>query len=263
MQKKLRRLYISFILNILMIILASSSLIIEIVNFYTHKDTSIYKNIWGLFRYFTIDGNILSLILNIIVFISQLKAIRMPEGEDIKGIIMNNFLFKISLMAASSELVIFITVVLIFLPFANHEWVMGLVGSYNASSFHITIPILLAFRFIFLDARESDLKWYEKLLGGLPMLTYGIIMLILCGAKVFLSFDPNEGDGKIPYPFLDIYHSKWYYCTFCAIFIFAFGFGIGFLLEYLNKKCEKLILPYDFSSDSQEKVSDLLVNENE
>lgn len=265
MQKTLRRFYISFVINIIMIILSSSSFIIEVVNFYRHRDTSIYITIWGLFRYFTIDGNIFSLIVNIIVFFTQFKAIRMSEGEDIKSIIMNNFLFKISLMAACTELIIFITVVLIFLPFAPHEWVIGLVGSYNASSFHITIPILLAFRFIFLDAREKDLKWYEKLLGGLPMLIYGVTMLILCGAKVFISFEPEKGDGKIPYPFFDIYHQTWYYCTFCAIFIFAFGFGIGFLLEYLNKKCEKLILPYDFSSDShsQEKVNELLVNENE
>ena len=256
MKKNLRRLYFSFILNIIMIILAVSSLIMEIVHLYTHRESSIYINIWGLFRYFTIDGNIISLVFNIIIFIKQLKAVIKSDGVDIKSIIITHFLFTISLMSACTELVIFITVVLIFLPTADHEWVMGLVGSYNASSFHITIPILLTFRFLFLDVRERDFKLYEKFFGGLPMFIYGTIMLILCGAKVFTSFDKSQGDGKIPYPFLDIYHQAWYYCTFIAIFIFAFGFGIGFLLEFLNKKFEKLIFPYDFSKDSQENVSE-------
>ena len=75
------------------------------------------------------------------------------------------------------------------------------------------------------------------------MLIYGTILYILCGAKAFTSFDKKDGDGKIPYPFFDVYHQEWYFCFFIAIFIFCFGFGMGFLFDFLNKKCQKLIWP--------------------
>ena len=40
------------------------------------------------------------------------------------------------------------------------------------------------------------------------------------------------------------------------LFIFVFGFGIGFLLDFLNKKCGKLILPYNFvrETEKQEEI---------
>ena len=247
-----KRLIISFVLNIIMILLAISTLIIEIVYIYIKPD-SLYINIWGLFRYFTIDGNILSLIFTIIITLKQFKALRMPPEEDIKKIIVTQFLYKISLMSTCTDFVIFVVVVFIFIPMADKNWTLGLVGSYNASSFHVTIPILLIIRFIFLDMRERDFKFYEKFIGGLPMLIYGTIMFILCIAKVFKSFDKKieGGDGKIPYPFFDVYHQHWLFCLLIAIFIFAFGFGIGFLLDFLNKKCEKIIPPYDDKISSE------------
>ena len=226
-----------------MILLCISSLILEIIDIHRNPE-SVYQTVWGLFRYFTIDGNILSLIFNIIITIKQIKALKTPSSEDIRPLINKQFLYIISLMSACTDLVIFIVVVLIFMPMADDTWQLALVGSYNASSFHVTIPILLNLRFIFLDMRERDFKLYEKLYGGIPMCLYGVIMYILCGAKVFKSFDKNEGDGKIPYPFLDVYHQDWWFCTLIALFIFVFGFGIGFLLDFLNKKFQNLIFPY-------------------
>ena len=242
-----RRLILTFALNIIMIILAISTIIIEIVNIHNNPN-SVYQSVWGLFRYFTIDGNLLSLIFTIIISIKQYKALRMPKGENIKTIIISQFLYTISLMSACTDFVIFVVVVLIFIPMADSEWRKALVGSYNASCFHVTIPILLNIRFIFFDVRERDFKLYEKLIGGVPMCVYGTIMYILCIAKVFKSFGERKSeelDGKIPYPFLDVYHQHWFFCLGIAIFIFVFGFGIGFLLDFLNKKCVNLILPYE------------------
>ena len=246
MQIDRRRLIISFIINLIMIILAISTLIIEIVNIHCNPD-SVFINVWGLFRYFTIDGNLLSLIFTIIISIKQFKALRMPAGENIKNIIISQFLYTISLMSACTDLIIFVVVVFIFIPVSDRKGTKALVGTYNGSSFHVTIPILLIIRFIFFDVRARDYKLYEKLVGGLPMLIYGTIMYILCIAKVFKSFDKNviDGDGKIPYPFLDVYHNDLSYCLSIAIFIFLFGFLIGILLDFLNKKCEYLILPYE------------------
>ena len=52
-------------------------------------------------------------------------------------------------------------------------------------------------------------------------------MIILCGKKVFTSFDKKEGDGRIPYPFFDFYHQSWYFCFFIILSILVFGFGIN------------------------------------
>lgn len=255
-----RRLILTFVLNIIMIIIAISTIIIEIVKIHYNPD-SLYQNVWGLFRYFTIDGNILSLVFTIIISIKQFKALRLPKGENIKDIIVSQFLYIISLMSSCTDLVIFIVVVLIFIPMANNDWRKALVGSYNSSSFHVTIPILLNFRFIFLDVRERECTLIEKFIGGIPMSVYGVIMYILCIAKVFKSFDKDVkgGDGKIPYPFLDVYHQHWAFCLFIALFIMGFGFGIGFLLDFLNKKCQKLLLPYEFMIDSE---SEKNINDN-
>ena len=254
---KFDRLLLTFILNIIMIILTISSIVVEIIDIQNNPD-SVYQNIWGLFRFYTIDGNLLSLIFNIIVSISQFKALRISPDGDVKSIIATNFLYIICLMSACTELVIFIVVVLIFMPIGDDAWRKGLVGSYNASSFHVTVPIILTFRFIFLDVRKRDLKVIEKFIGGAPTFLYGIIMFILCISKVFKSYDKEieNGDGKVPYPFLDVYHQNWLFCFGCGLFIFVFGFGMGFLLDFLNKKCEKLILPYKFIIEKEEELKD-------
>ena len=243
-----KRLAISFIINILIIILFISSLIVEIIDIHVNP-TSVYKNIWGLFRFFTIDGNLFSCICSIILSIKQYKALKLAPTENIKNLIFCQINYIIGLMQACTDIIIFIVVMLILIPMAGKEG-LNLINTYNASSFHITIPVLLNLRFIFLDVRERDLLIYEKLFGGIPMLTYGLIMLILCFFKVFTGYG-EEGDGNIPYPFLDIYHQNAFVCLFSAIFIFGLGFGFGFLLDFLNKISENLIYPYNYLKEAE------------
>ena len=244
------RLLISYLLNLIMIVLFISSIIWEIVDIINNPD-SVYQSVWGLFRYFTIDGNLISCIFNIIISIKQYQALRMKTDEAIQEKTISHFLYMISLISATIDIIIFVVVIFIFVPMADTEMIIGLIGTYKASSVHITVPLILTFRFLFLDKRKRDPKIIEKFYGGIPMVLYGSIMFILCGTKVFKSFDKKEGDGYIPYPFLDIYHQEWYFCTFIALFIFIFGFGISFLFDFLNKKFEKLLLSYD-SEETEE-----------
>jgi len=261
-----RKLVLSYVLNLIMMILFIISIIIEIVKIHNNPD-SVYKNVWGLFRYFTIDGNLMSFIFTTIIFVKQYQSIKQKKDENQTVSSSNNsqFLYTISLMSAVTDFVIFVVVVFIFIPmsFNSVEMIIILVGTFNSSSLHVTIPILLNVRFVFFDERERDFKFYEKFIGGMPMLLYGVIMFILCGAKVFLSFGDNgndgDKDGKIPYPFFDIYHETWYFCTFISIFIFAFGFGIGFLLDFLNKKFEKKFFTSNQNNETDR--DDSLLNE--
>ena len=246
-----KRLITSYVINLIMIILFISSIIIEIINIINNPN-SVYQTVWGLFRYFTIDGNLLSCIFNIIIWIKQFQALKQSKSGNLKDKAVSHFLYIISLMSACNEIIIFIVVVLVFLPMSNAKWIKGLIGTYSMLSAHLLIPLILTFRFLFLDMRERDLKLYEKFVGGLSMTVYGIIMIILCGAKVFTSFDKREGDGKIPYPFFDFYHQSWYFCFFILLFILVFGFGISILFDFLNRKCEKLIFPYESKEKEEE-----------
>ena len=243
-----KRLALSFIINILIIILFISSLIAEIIDIHVNP-TSVYKNIWGLFRFFTIDGNLFSCICSIILSIKQYKALKLAPEENVQNLIFCHMNYIYGLMQACTDIIIFIVVMLILIPLAGKDG-LNLINTYNASSFHITIPILLNFRFIFLDVRERDLLVYEKLFGGIPMITYGLIMFILCFFKVFTGYG-EEGDGNIPYPFMDIYHQNAFVCLFSGIFTLMFGFGIGFLLDFLNKICENLICPYNYVKEAE------------
>ena len=239
-----KRLIFSFVINILSILFFISCIINNIVRI-NNDPNNIYGNVWGLFRYFTIDGNLLSCIFNIIILVKQIKALRLPKGGNIRDKIVSTFLYIISLISACNEIIIFIVVVIVFLPIANKSIIIGLVGTFGGAVLHIIIPLSIVFRFLFLDIRQRNLKIYERFAGGLPMIVYGVIMYILCVAKVFTSFDKKQGDGRIPYPFFDVYHQPWYFCFFIALFILVFGFGISVLFDYLNKKCEKLIFPFE------------------
>ena len=152
-----KRLIFSFVINILSIIFFISCIINEIVKINNNPD-NIYGSVWGLFRYFTIDGNLLSFIFNIIIFIIQIKALRLSESGNIQDKIVSNFLYIISLISACNEIIIFIVVVLVFLPMANKSFIIGLVGTYGGAVLHILIPLLIVFRFLFLDIRQRNLK---------------------------------------------------------------------------------------------------------
>ena len=75
---------------------------------------------------------------------------------------MSHFLYIISLISACNDIIIFTVVVFIFLPMANVEIIKELIGKYSASCVHLIIPLILTFRFLFLDIRKRNLQLYTK-----------------------------------------------------------------------------------------------------
>jgi hypothetical protein len=150
----------------------------------------------------------------------------------------------IGLMSACTDFIIFIVVMLVLFPLSGKSGV-ELINTYKASSLHITNPILLKVRFLLFDTRERDLRIYEKFFGGIPMFIYGVILTILCAAKAFTGYG-DVGDGNIPYPFLDFYHQNPLISVFGVLFVLIIGFAFSVLLDFLNKKLDEKVLPYDF-----------------
>ena len=244
MEIKNKRLVISFVINIIIIILFISSVILEIIDI-QNNPSSVYKNVWGLFRFFTIDGNLFSTICCIILVINQIRAMKNKDKIEIqKKILISHCNYMIGLMSACTDFIIFIVVMLVLFPLSGKSGV-ELINTYKASSLHITNPILLNVRFLLFDTRERDLPIYEKFFGGIPMFTYGIILSILCASKAFTGYG-DVGDGNIPYPFLDFYHQNPLISVFGVLFVLIIGFAFSVLLDFLNKKLDQKVLPYDF-----------------
>lgn len=237
---KFKRLIISFVINILIIILGITAYIELIIS----------KGFFERFKFFTVDGNLFAIICSILLFKNQFQAIKISKTKNPQSLIVSHYLYILGLISACTESLIFIVVIFILMPISG-ENCLKQINTYHNSINHIINPILIIFRFIFLEVRERDLSFFEKLFGGIPMLIYGLIMLFLCIFKVFTGYG-KEGDGNIPYPFLDIYHRNIAFCLLSLIFIIVFGFGIGFLFDFINKKCENLIYPYLFKEDDEE-----------
>ena len=101
-----KRMILSFVINILMVLIFISAIANEIVDIYNNPN-SVYQNVWGLFRYFTIDGNFLSFIFNIIIGFKQYQSLRLYNPRYIEEKIVTHFLYMISLISSCNEIVIF------------------------------------------------------------------------------------------------------------------------------------------------------------
>ena len=237
------RLVMSNIANLITLPLFLSAIIVEIIDIIKNPN-SVYQNIWGIFRYFSYDGSILSFIISIIMFINYYKALKLQiDDETFRDKALSQYIYIISLISACNEIIIFLTaIILIFYPISSAVWHEEFKSSYKTIVIHEFIPFIIIVRFIVFDTRKRDLKLYEKFIGGLFISVYLSIILSLCGGKVFTSFDKTEGDGKIPYPFFDFYHEPWYVCLSISLFLIAFGIGFGVLLDFLNKKVERSFL---------------------
>ena len=100
-------------------------------------------------------------IFNIIIWIKQYKALKTPKDdtETFKVRAVSHFLYIISLISACNDIIIFTVVVFIFLPMANVEIIKELICKYSASCVHLIIPLILTFRFLFLDIRKRNLQY--------------------------------------------------------------------------------------------------------
>ena len=149
MENYKKRLILSFIINLLMIIFFISSIIYALVDINNNPD-SIYQNFWGLFRYFTIDGNLLTCLFNFIIIIKQFQVLRKNTEQEVKEKTISHFLYITSLVSAVNEIVIFIVVMVVLLPTSDINKIKELIGTYKGSSVHIIIPLLLIFHIFYL-----------------------------------------------------------------------------------------------------------------
>lgn len=142
----------------------------------------------GMFRMFTNDGNLFTAAVALICGIYSVFCA-------ITGRHMNSrVIYSLRLMSAVSETVIFLIVVAILMPMG----MKALLSGYSMIALHAAVPLMTAASFIVLDPRPAKLSRTAFLFGSLPVFLYGLIVLVLCFARVWTG-------SMIPYPFFRVY----------------------------------------------------------
>lgn len=167
----------------------------------------------GVLVYCTRLSNLLALIAGILVVIF---IFRNKEGELPKWL----------------SLLRFITTIMLFVTFLISLFVLTpAVGSFykmmieNQLKFHhLLCPLLSIVSFIFFE-KGGRLSVKDNFLATMPTLIYGIIMLILNGARVL--------DG--PYPFLRVYNQPVWATVLWIAGIYLGTFLLGLILRLLRK----------------------------
>lgn len=221
-----KRILISYFINIIICALGISSIIIESLKTFLFEK-NYYGKFYDLFRFFTIDGNIYVIIASIILIRYQLIYLldNNPNNN-----LFNNFIYFLGLSSSVSEFIIFIVVNILFTPFYGPKFI----NSFTGTSLHIIIPLLVIFRFLFLDFRIKEIKFLFKFSGFIPMIIYGIIISILILFKIIK-------DDKIPYSFLDYYNNNILINFLTILLLPSLGLFFSFLFDYFNKKFETVI----------------------
>lgn len=185
--------------------------------------TSLYEKIVLLdgvlaFRAFTVDGNLFTTLVCVIAVFSDLWAlIKGRENED-------RLLFFLSLCAAVTEAVIFIVVMIGYLPFVPDT---PEVTPYHMFCLHVAIPLLAVARFILFARPQGILKPSKLLYGSLPIGVYGagIVTAIKLGVLA---------TSYVPYSFLDFEHNFIWYFLFALFAIPGFGYLWAWVFYRLN-----------------------------
>ena len=179
-----KKILISFIINIITIILAFTSLTPEIIK--SLNKNNMYQNFFGFFRFFTNDGNIYSTIVSCILLSYQITVLFFNLNSNI---LKNNYIYLLCLGSSVSEIIILLVVLFLLLP----HFGLLIITPYEMINLHLLIPILITFRFIFLDKKQNNISILKSLYGTIPISIYGFIIFFLVVFKVF-----TKENNKIP-----------------------------------------------------------------
>ena len=171
----------SIVINVLVVILGISA----VTRAFDIADDKIL-----IFRFFTNDGNIFNIIVSIISIIYL--SIHFNKKEETPS-----WLFILNLLATSSEILILLVVLFVLMPQGGLVVFRG----YHLIVLHALNPILTLIGFIFFNSQKISL--WKTILSVIPVLVYGIPVLLLCILKVI----PTE---IAPYSFFKVYVNPWY-----------------------------------------------------
>lgn len=212
MQNKIIAL-IHIAIHAVIIVMGSIAIILQAIS---SSQSILSEGGLAIFRYFTIDGNIFVCVASIVIISYLIYAY--IKKKDIP-----NYIYILHLMSAVSSLLIFLTVMVVLLPYYGSILLAG----YIMIVLHATNPIIVLLSFLFLY--NNKIKKRLAILGIMPMAVYGIIAIILVACKVWTG-------RLIPYPFLELYDNPWWQSVLYITFMFGGSALAGLLLSFASSK---------------------------
>ena len=176
------------------------------------------------FRAFTVDGNLFTTIVSVIAVIVNIKElVRKTESG-------SRTMFFLELASAVTEAVIFIVVMIGYLPIFTDN---PKITPYHMFCLHVAIPVLAVLRFIFFEKPLGILKPSKLLIGAIPIGVYGIGVV----TAIKLGILPVS---LVPYSFLDFDSNFLWYFFFALFAIPCFGFLWSWTFYRLNIRASHL-----------------------
>ena len=176
------------------------------------------------FRAFTVDGNIFTTIVSVIAVVVNIREIIKKTEND------SRTMFFLELASAVTEAVIFIVVMIGYLPIFTDN---PKITPYHMFCLHVAIPVLAVLRFIFFEKPLGILKPSKLLIGAIPIGVYGIGVV----TAIKLGILPVS---LVPYSFLDFDSNFLWYFFFALFAIPCFGFLWSWMFYRLNLRASHL-----------------------
>lgn len=180
-----------------------------------------FESMPTIFRFMTVDATVFTTLGAIAFIIVNLNEMIFSTELTVK------FIFFVRLSSAVTEMVILIAVITSQLPFFSEHF--KVFERYDYLAMHLIIPILVTASFVHNDSPIGKLRPLERWNGTMFVTFYAVIIWILILTKTI------TGD-LIPYYFLDVWKTPWYFLLFVFVFIYGVAYLMGWLLSEWNRK---------------------------
>ena len=210
---------VSFVLNIIIVILV---IIISIFMFTGFKfmpdETVLELTKMEMFKFYTVDSNILMGIVALIMVIYEKKLLK----KEIKEIPKRVYLLK---FIGTSAITLTFIVTLFFLAPQY-----GFYAMYNNNNlfFHLIIPVLSIITYVFYENHEN--KYSDAWLGIIPMFIYSLYYISM------ILIHLNDGGLTFKYDFYGFLRGNINNIYIVIPVIYLFTYLISIILIFLNKK---------------------------
>lgn len=214
----MKKIKISLIINILIVLLVLTSCIFTFfsIKFMSEKNLLEASGV-TMFKYFTIDSNILMGLASLIFVIYEIKMLK----NKIKDIPLCIYLFKF--IATSGVTLTFIVTALFLTP------QYGFYALYNNSNLflHLIIPLLSIITYIFFE--KYDNKYKYTFLGIIPMVLYSVYYAIMILTHL------DSGGLTYKYDFYGFLQGDVTNIYTVVPVMYIVMIGLSFILVYFNK----------------------------
>lgn len=176
----------------------------------------------GMFRYYTLDSNVMAAIGSLLFVITGLLSLK--KGEEVPSWVKG-----IRLMSTSVLMVTFLVVLLVLAPF--YDPAFGFIGIFTNGSMlyhHLLCPLLSLVSFLIFERTPVISRTWVRW-SLVPTIVYALIAAILNITRVMSG----------PYPFLHVYEQPVWLSILWTVVILSGAFAISWFTLRLNQKSPK------------------------